>query len=104
MARFTEKFNAYFSAAAFAEAGEHETALQMVQAVDSRQEKKSAILDNLRKTFAAVAFAEEGLHAEARAILDPAPAKVRKTWSTEDSFLDLVGLQNVRVRHMVLQV
>lgn len=104
MGRFADRFQAHFSAAAFAEAGEHETALQIVQTGPILHEKKSAVLDGLRRTFAAVAFAEEGLHAEARAMLAPAVAKAPKTWSAEESFLDLVGLQHVRVRHMVLQV
>lgn len=104
MSRFTDRFTAYFSAAAFAEAGEHETALQMAQASPAPLKKVNPVFDSLRKTFAAVAFAEEGLHAEAELMLAPAAAPVRRNWSAEESFLDLVGLQNVRVRHMVLQV
>jgi hypothetical protein len=104
MSKFTDRFTAYFSAAAFAEAGEHETALQLAPASPTQLRKANPVFESLRKTFAAVAFAEEGLHAEAELMLAPATAPVRKSWSAEESFLDLVGLQNVRVRHMVLQV
>ncbi len=104
MSRSTDRFTAYFSAAAFAEAGEHETALQMAPTSSAPLKKASSVFESLRKTFAAVAFAEEGLHAEAELILTPATAPVRKNWSAEKSFLDLVGLQHVRVRHMILQV
>lgn len=104
MSRFADTFRAHFSAVAFAEAGEHDTALRMVQDIPTSYRAKGAVLDGLRRTFAAVAFAEEGLHEEARAMLSPTVVSVRKTWCAEESFLDLVGLQHVRVRHMVLEV
>jgi hypothetical protein len=74
---------------AFAEAGEHKTALEMVGLVPAESRKPVGILESLNTHFAAAAFAEADCHVIAKEILN-ANAKDR-------SFADVVGLKGVRI-------
>lgn len=84
-----QRFQKWFAAAAFAEEGEHKTALQIASAPIPEAQEAPALAPALSRTFAAVAFAEENCHEIAAEILFGAR---RKNW-----FLSTVWLANVRV-------
>ncbi|MEJ2716633.1 MAG: hypothetical protein P8182_05770 [Deltaproteobacteria bacterium] len=91
MKSWKEKLADWFAAAAFAEAGEHETALRLA-GLESRASKRSAsVMQTLNDSFAAAAFAEADCQETAIEIL----ASGKK----EQGFLDKVGLRGVRVRY-----
>ena len=89
------KWQNTFAAAAFAEAGEHETAMKTAGIIPVH-EKVRNVADAIQQCFAAVGFAEAGCHEEAARMVHPAPAS-RKNHETLDSFLENVGLSKVRV-------
>jgi hypothetical protein len=91
MRSWAKRLETWFSAVAFAEAGEHKTAIEMVglAPMDARQPVR--ILQSLNTTFAAAAFAEANCHDIAKSILD-ADAK-------KESFAEVVGLKGVRIWH-----
>jgi len=89
MKSFTEKLQNWFSAVAFAEEGEHDTALKMVGMTRIPAVEGAGVLQGLSKNFAAAAFAEENCPDIAREILD-GPNNRR-------SFADIMGLKGVRV-------
>jgi hypothetical protein len=95
MARFLEKLEKIFSAAAFAEAGEHDTARQMA----GLPEPKPGL--GFDRLMAAVTFAEAGYPDMARQFLGltPQPASV-----PIKGFLADVGLDHVRCRYVVAVV
>ena len=86
---FKEKLESWFTATAFAEAGEHKTAMEIASAPIPQPRESEAPLSSLSLTFAAAAFAEENCHAMAAEIL------VGKRVS--NSFLQTIGLTGVRV-------
>jgi len=88
-------FENTFAAAAFAEAGEHETAMKMV-GITPVFEKVRKLADTVQQCFAAVGFAEAGCHDEAARMVHTEPV-CRKNSETLDNFLENVGLSNVRV-------
>jgi len=90
MRSWKDKLEAWFSAVAFAEAGEHEMALELTAPGVGSAVERIDIFENLNRIFAAAAFAEADCHQIAREILDPNQRK--------RSFLDTVGLGGVRVR------
>ncbi|MFH1113676.1 MAG: hypothetical protein V1792_07115 [Pseudomonadota bacterium] len=90
MSSWKDKLEAWFSAVAFAEAGEHETALRMTAPSVGNAVEATLSIDGLNRVFAAAAFAEADCHQIAREILAPRKGK--------DSFLDRVGLRGVGVR------
>lgn len=113
MKSFTEKLQDWFSAVAFAEEGEHETALRMVGMTPNPALEGVGVLQDLSRSFAAAAFAEENCPDIAREILDgPNPGRsfaeivglkgVRAWYGTasmqDEPFLAAVGLQGVQVR------
>lgn len=84
----------WMNAVTFAEAGEWETAISMTPLPS-----KSKWAKFFEQTFMAVAFAEEGLHEEAQVLAGmkkQAPKRIK-------SFLDSIGLQNVRMTYGILQ-
>ena len=91
MSTIMERIGTWFSAIAFAEAGEHETALRMVGLTPAKSTQSVSVLETLSTSFAAVAFAEENCPDMAMQILDPAPRK--------QTFAEVVGLKGVRVRY-----
>ena len=68
MLRLKEKFEAWMSAIAFAEANEHEMALLLTGGSAEREKKFS-----FDKIMAAITFAEAGEHNMAREYLDTTP-------------------------------
>jgi hypothetical protein len=84
-----EWLESMFAAAAFAEEGEHQTALRIANSPMPESKTAAKILSSLTTTFAAAAFAEENCHEIASEILHASPARA--------SFLEKVGLRGVRV-------
>jgi len=93
MTRNTEQPKNWMMAITFAEAGEWETARQMMPATGG-----TGVLAWLKNHFMAIAFAEEGLSDEAlRLIEDKRPSS-----QVFAGFLESVGLQGVRLTYAVL--
>ncbi len=90
MSSWKDKLEAWFSAVAFAEVGEHEMALELTAPRVEKAVEGINILETLNRSFAAVAFAEADCHQMAREILDPDQRR--------RGFLDTIGLSGVRVR------
>jgi hypothetical protein len=88
-------FENTFAAVAFAEAGEHETAMRML-GIKPAYEKVRQLLNAFERSFAAIGLAESGLHDEAYKLVNPKPVRARRQ-ETLDCFLETVGLGNVRV-------
>lgn len=88
MTNTTGKNRNWMTAITFAEAGEWDTAREMMPI--SRANSK---ISRLQKIFMAVTFAEEGLHQEARHILDGRSSVPH----VKICFLDTVGLGGVQV-------
>ncbi len=113
----SNKLEKWFSAVAFAEAGEYETAITMVGGAASVK-KRAPILEKLSKYFAAAAFAEENCPDIAteilsgvtkRSFLETIGLRGVKVWygslSTDSaSFLEEVGLKGVRVRYATIAI
>lgn len=86
MSAFKEKLEKWFSAVAFAEANEHETAMRIAEIPTQGPAFQEGFAFTFKKMFAAAALAEEGLHEAAIAMADKAP-----------SFAETVGLKGVRL-------
>jgi hypothetical protein len=99
MRTFTEKIEAWFSAVAFAEAGEHSKAAELASCTAVLPKRKSVIGETFTRIFAAVAFAEEGLTREAEQIYSS--GSVAAPAAQNASFLDMVGLGRAPV-HLVI--
>lgn len=90
----TNNERSWMDAVTFTEAGELATAISMTPLP-----AKSKWVQFFEQTFMAVAFAEEGLYEEAQilaSIKKQAPKRIQ-------SFLDSIGLQNVRMTYGVMQ-
>ncbi len=83
----SKKMENWFAAVAFAEAGEHDTAIKMAGGHASMK-KRVGIWETLSNFFAAAAFAEENCPETALQILGGAK---------RNSFLETVGLKGVKV-------
>jgi hypothetical protein len=119
MSSWATTLEKWFSAVAFAEAGEHNTALEMVGLGPSEARQPVSILQKLNITFAAAAFAEANCHDFAKEILD-ADAKNRsfaevvglkgvRVWygfvpASQESFLETVGLKHARLRFVTVPI
>ena len=90
------KFEKTFAAAAFAEAGEHETAIRMGEVSDKPKKFLDKILNGWQNHMAAIAFAEANEHEEALRWVENGKAQ-RKRKDTLAGFLENVGLENARV-------
>jgi len=88
-------FETTFAAAAFAEAGEHETAMKMM-GITPVYEKVRQIADFFERHFAAVGFAEACCHEDALRFAD-LNAACKPANDSLDTFLEKVGLGHVRV-------
>ena len=84
----SNKMENWVAAAAFAEAGEHDTAIKMVGG-HAPVKKRVAVWETFSKYFAAAAFAEENCPETALEILGGGAKR--------NSFLETVGLQGARV-------
>lgn len=91
----SDKHRSWMTAITFAEAGEWETAREMMPL--PRQEKK---IGWLQRMFMAITFAEAGMHEEALRLTDEGQPIVQEP----GNFLDAVGLRGVRVTYGVLAV
>lgn len=129
MGTTTDRIQDWMKAITFAEAGEWETAQEMIPApqLDSRistterifmaaafaeagewgtagqmlpEPQADATLNAMEKTFMAAAFAEAGLPEEALRIIGQEKRKQQRT----GSFLNNVGLEGVRATYAVLAV
>ena len=93
MTRNAEQSKSWMMAITFAEAGEWETARQMMPASGGR-----GVLAWLKNHFMAIAFAEEGLSEEALRLIENNSPSSRAL----AGFLETVGLQGVRLTYAVL--
>ncbi len=91
----TNHERSWMCAVTFAEAGEWETARTMIPLPG-----KSKWTEFLERIFMAVAFAEEGMPDEARRLF---AAKAQPPKRIK-SFLDSIGLREVRITYGVLQL
>jgi hypothetical protein len=94
MTSWLARFEKWFSAVAFAEQGEHATALHMVGLQPSAAKASEGLLEHVRTAFAAVAFAEENCPETAREMMKPV--------KRPQAFLEVVGLKGVRIRRGVV--
>jgi hypothetical protein len=114
----TQKLQNWFAGVAFAEAGEHETALEIAGLEVPEKLESTASLEKLNTVFAAAALAEEGCRKEALEMLSPRRstsfleqiglAGVR-VWRGSvpaggESFAEIVGLKGVRVRVLTIPI
>lgn len=96
MKKIFETFSSMMNAVTFAEAGEFDTARQMLPA----SSKKRNELSRLDKAFMAVTFAEAGLHEEALNIMN---VKQTETHESVD-FLEAIGLKGLNLKYAVLPI
>ncbi len=83
------------SAVTFAEAGEWETAREMIP--DTLENRE---ISSFSTTYMAAAFAEEGMPEEALRILDGQKGQSQQ----RDDFMEKVGLRGIRMTYGVLAV
>lgn len=97
--KWRKKIEDTCAAAAFAEAGEHETAIRMAGVSDGLLTALRKMARFLEMHMTAISFAEVGCFDTAREILDrEAPKRIRIRRSDDlATFLETVGLKNVRV-------
>ena len=91
MSSWKKIIEGWYSAVAFAEAGEHETAIEMVNTAPDPSEQMHSLIQALTNSFAAVAFAEVGCQEIAVEIMSSGRRKRH--------FLEKVGLSGVPVRY-----
>jgi transposase len=85
-----DKLMTWFAASAFAEEGEQETAMRMVGITPDK--KKAQTMPFLSTVFTAAAFAEADCHDTAMELMG---------YKTRKGFLEIIGLQGVKVRYGV---
>jgi transposase len=112
-----QKLESWFAAVAFAEEGEHETALK-IAGTTVPESVEVVKIPSFANTFAAAAFAEENCHDYATDIMYGVKRKNsflsaiglsnRRVWygtaNLEESFAEAVGLAGVRCRLMTIQL
>ena len=96
MKRISETFSSWMNAITFAEAGEFDTARQMMPISHPRENR----LSQLDKVFMSVTFAEAGLHEEALNILN---VKLTENHQSVD-FLEAIGLKGMNLKYAVLPI
>ncbi len=102
MATRLSKLDSIFSAVAFAEAGEHQTALEIAGNAARPARRPGQLrswLNRLEETFTAVAFAEAGMW-EVAMEMAGSPA-VRAPGATLQEFVSRVGLSGIPVYYGV---
>lgn len=119
MSALTEKLNKWFAAIAFAEAGEHDTAMAMVGMEPRPATKTVSAMDTWTATFAAAAFAEANCPETALELLQGKKNKTSfaasiglkgvRVWSgvismEEESFVQAVGLGGARLRLLTIRI
>ena len=103
MARYLEKYEAIFSAAAFAEMNDHETALELSALGYGMRKKVADLKQYLQRVFAATAFTDVACHDMAVEMLKEPGVRVRETRSFS-RFLEEVGLQGIRFQYVVARI
>jgi hypothetical protein len=101
MKSLTQKMRSWLAAVAFAEAGEHETAMEIAGIGPRLAKSPSSVLDAIERTLVAVSFAEEGLHTEAARYIELSGHS--KATALED-FLDAVGLHGVQAQYVMARL
>ena len=101
MKSMTEKIQSWLAAVAFAEAGEHETAMEIAGITPRPAKSPSSALNAFDRTFVGVSFAEEGLYDEARRYLKLSD---RSRPVEPEDFLESIGLRGVRVQYVVARL
>ncbi len=91
-----QKIENTFAAAAFAEAGEHDTARRLAGLNTTASSKVRDFFRFLEKQFMAASFAEAGCADMALQYVDSQPRCIRPR-KTLETFLETVGLNNARV-------
>ncbi len=86
MSALKDTLEKWFSAVAFAEANEHQTAMRIAEIPTEAPAFQGSFAFTFKKIFAAAALAEEGLHEAAIDMADKRP-----------SFAETVGLKGVRL-------
>jgi hypothetical protein len=119
MSALTEKLNKWFAAIAFAEEGEHNTAMALVGMEPRAATKTVSAMDTWNATFAAAAFAEANCPEMALELLQGKKNKTSfaasigltgvRVWSgvvsmEEESFLHAVGLSGARLRLLTIRI
>jgi len=119
MNSWTAKLEKWFAAVAFAEEGEHATAMSMVGMQPQKATASEGALQQFRTVFAAAAFAEENCPEMALEILNPGQRRQTfaeavglkgvRVWRgvasySEESFFDIVGLKGTTVRFGVVSL
>ena len=116
--KWMEKFESWFAAAAFAEEGDHNTALEVATGPIPGNLESVELFPSLNKVFAAAAFAEADCHEMAAQILgdvkrwasfmETVGLSGARVWTGvaqfEESFAEAVGLSGVRCRVLTLSV
>ena len=85
-----------FAAAAFAEAGEHDTAMEMAGIQGAARTVWEKVMRVFDVHMGATCFAEAGCHDTAREMLNVKESRQERP--SLDEFLDSVGLQRTQVR------
>lgn len=96
MKQLSDKFSSWMNAVTFAEAGEFETARQMMPVT----QKAGNTLTWFDKVFMSVTFAEAGLQEEAIDIMKVKPVET----SGAADFLETIGLKGVRITYGTMSV
>ena len=92
MKNIIKRFQETMMAATFAEAGDWDTAREMIPVSEASTEPSW-----LDRVFMAATFAEAGLHDEAVRLMDPAAAKRQRGYNS--AVLDSLGLKGVRLMY-----
>ncbi len=95
MIGLTKKLEKWFAAVAFAEEGEHATAMQMVGIEPAKRSESVGFAQSLETAFAAAAFAEADCRDAALEILGE---------NKKESFAEALGLKGVRIWHAIVPV
>ncbi len=102
MKKLIEKLEKIYMAAAFAEAGEHNTAAQ-IAGLDTTGEKiRFNFFQSLERVFNAITFAEAGCPEMAMESLKKEPVQTGK--QSFETFLDAVGLKGVQFTYGLIKV
>ena len=95
--KWIDKIEKTFAAVAFAEAGEHETAMKIAEIQPSVSTRFSDFLKSFDKYFSAITFAEADCHEMAREYLEE--SAIQNSRQPLEDFLETIGLQGVRVSY-----
>lgn len=102
MNKWIKNIQDIFAAVAFAEAGEHDAAMEIAGIKPERKDWAKEFEKLLEKTFLAATFAEANCHNIAMEYVDQIATRTKNKSFT--SFLENVGLNNVRVCYVMARV